>query len=117
MISKFIINGRVLQDLVVPQQERTGKEGFYTISGMLSYNGKEVQFLACKTMGLRATQKVKPINKEKSLFKGKDFRDVFRLRYDQDYVVVIKSDVIEVYHTPEKNDNRVLVAIQGGEVL
>ena len=117
MVAKFIINGRVLQDLVIPPQERTGNSTLYSIPGMLSYNGKEVQFLACKTMGIRTTTRVKPITKQKTLFKSKDFGNVFRLRYDQDYVVVVKSDVIEIYHTPEKNDNRVLVAIPGSDVL
>jgi len=116
MVSKFIINGKVLEELIVPHQERTGEEGFYSIPGILSYDGKVVQFLACKNMGLRMA-KVKPITSEKALFRAKDFQSVFRLRRDQDYIVVIGSDSIKIYHTPDRDYDKVLVEIPGVNLL
>jgi len=111
MVSKFVVNGRILQDLIIPPKER---DKLSPISGMLSYDGKTLQFLDCRTSEIRLTQKIKPINREKALFKSKYFREVEGLGYNEDYLVVIKGDVIEIYHTPEKNNERVLVEIKGG---
>jgi hypothetical protein len=109
MVSKFIINGKILRDLILGSNEN-----YKLISGMLSYDGKTLQFLNCETMEIRLTQKVKPVDKEKALFKSKEFRNVTKLGND-DYLVVIKDDVIEFY-SPEETDF-VLFEIKGGNLV
>jgi len=105
MVSKFIINGKILQDLILGSNEN-----YKPISGILSYDGKTLQFLNCETMEIRLTQKVKPVDKEKALFKSREFRNVTKLGNDN-YLVVIKRDVIEFYN-PQETD-LVLVEIRG----
>ncbi|MCG2868981.1 MAG: hypothetical protein L7H07_02840 [Candidatus Nanopusillus sp.] len=61
-------------------------------------------------MEIRLTQKVKPINKEKALFKSKEFRNITKLGNDN-YLVVIKGDAIEFYN-PQETDF-VLFEIRG----
>jgi hypothetical protein len=111
MVSKFIINGKVLEDLIIPQSE---KDKFTPIYGILSFDGKTLRFLNCKTMEVRATERVKPLNKEKALFKSKEFRAVSGLG-SREFLVVIKGDVIEIYNLMEKD--RVIVEIKGADLL
>jgi len=113
MVSKFIVNGKILQDLILPPKE---KDESTPISGMLSYDGKTLQFLDCRTMEVRLTQKVKAVNREKALFKSKNFREVERLGYDN-YLIVITGDSIVFYKGEETEENKVLVEIGGRNLV
>ena len=105
MVAKFIINGKTLQNLILGNNTSP-------IKGVLSYDGKTLQFLDCLTMEVRMTQQLKPITRDKALFRSKNFGEVERLGYDN-YLVVIKGDVIEFYKGEEKTS----VEIQGGDLL
>jgi len=109
MVAKFVINGKVLKDLIDPNEERT-------INGILSYDGKTLQFLDCKSMSVRLTQKLKPINREKVLFRSKKFGDVLGLG-SKDYLVVITNDVIRFYNGEEKEENELPFEIEGHDYL
>jgi hypothetical protein len=116
-MSEFIVNGKKLKDVIVPPDERSGREGFYPIPGIMVIADSLLEFVPCNNVKVRVTTVIENESNRKVVFLSKEFQKVFRLSSNRDYLVKVRDSVLEFYTL---EDGRLVLEINGvqlGQVL
>jgi hypothetical protein len=108
-MNEFVVNGEMLQNLIVPRKYREIIDVNEPIKGVLIVENTLLHFYSCELDKVNFGTAIESSIKKKRVFISREFNKVFRLNPSYEYRIVIEEGSMSIYF----NNGRLLFDLVG----